>query len=260
MNDMLNILIVEDDITLCKEFCELIDCSEDLRLVGVTNNSDKAVEIVVDSLPDVIILDLELHLGKGSGLDVLRDMASLSLCKKPYVLITTNNSSKTTFDAARSWGADYIMSKHQENYSSKAVLDFLRTMHSAIRNAQKNNAAANTTETPEQRSNRVYRRIKAELDHVGISPKSVGYNYLADAIFFTLKNPPKCVPAMLAEKNRKTEASIERAMQNAINRAWKTSPIEDLLHYYTAKISSSKGNPTLTEFICFYANKIKDDY
>lgn len=61
---------------------------------------------------------------------------------------------------------------------------------------------------------------------------------------------------MLGEKYKKSDASIERAMQNAINRAWRTSDIDDLLTYYTARIQSQKGVPTIMEFIFYYANKI----
>ena len=49
-------------------------------------------------------------------------------------------------------------------------------------------------------------------------------------------------------------------MQNAIAKAWRTTPIDDLLKYYTAKISSDKGIPTITEFIYHYANKLKIEY
>jgi hypothetical protein len=62
----------------------------------------------------------------------------------------------------------------------------------------------------------------------------------------------------LGNKYSKTESSIERAIQNAINRAWKNTDIDDLLLHYTAKINSDKGVPTVTEFIYYYANKIKD--
>ena len=48
-------------------------------------------------------------------------------------------------------------------------------------------------------------------------------------------------------------------MQNAIEKAWKTSCIEDLKKYYTARISSSRGVPTMTEFIYYYAEKIKNE-
>ena len=36
--------------------------------------------------------------------------------------------------------------------------------------------------------------------------------------------------------------------------------IEDLLKHYTAKVNSEKGCPTITEFICYYANKLKYEF
>ena len=48
-------------------------------------------------------------------------------------------------------------------------------------------------------------------------------------------------------------------MQNAINYAWGHTPIDDLMLYFTAKIASDKGVPTVTEFVYYYANKIKSD-
>ena len=58
----------------------------------------------------------------------------------------------------------------------------------------------------------------------------------------------------------KNDTSVERAMQNAINRAWRSSDIEDLQRYYTAKVDPLKGVPTMTEFIYYYVNKIKSEY
>lgn len=36
-----------------------------IRLVDVTNNTDKALEYTSTYLPDAIILDIELHKGRG---------------------------------------------------------------------------------------------------------------------------------------------------------------------------------------------------
>lgn len=260
MEKKLEILIVEDDTTLCRQTQELIEESEDMFLVAITNNSDEAICQIQDFLPDVVILDLELHHGKGSGLTVLHEMQSVSLAKKPFFLITTNNSSTTTHETVRSFGGDYIMSKHQEDYSAKSVLDFLRIMRSSILGAQHIQPTPADKETVIKNSKRTYQRIYTELNHVGINPKAVGYTYLADAIYIMAKNPTQNICDLLAEKHHKSEASIERAMQNAINKAWKTYDIDELLHYYKAKISSAKGNPTITEFICYYANIIKNEY
>lgn len=262
MDDKLEILLVEDDPLACKDFTEQILDSDDMILIGVTNNANKAVDYIKDSLPDVVILDLELHQGSGNGLTVLQALQNLSLPKIPYILITTNNTSSTTYDMARKLGADFIISKHQSDYSTKMVLDFLQITRPVIKNAnrQSKNLRNNTPETREQYNKRINRRIIAELNLVGINPKSVGYIYLVDAIAITMNQPVQNLCSLIAKKHDKTEASVERAMQNAINRAWKTNDIDELLLHYTAKINPAKGNPTVTEFIFYYATRLRNEY
>ena len=262
MDRKLEILLVEDDHTVCEEMTDMILNSDDLTLIGVTNNAIKAVEYIRDKLPDAVILDLELHQGGGSGLNVLQELQTSPPPKMPYILVTTNNSSTMTYELARKLGADFIMSKHQEGYSNKSVLDFLRITRPVIINTLRTSANLknNTTETKEQHEKRINRRISTELNNVGISPKAIGYTYLAEAISTMMNNPTQNICTLIAENHRKSEASVERAMQNAINRAWKTSDINELLYHYTAKINSTRGNPTITEFICYYANKLRNEY
>ena len=261
MGSKLEILLVEDDVEVCEEISNQILDSEDMVLVGVTNNAQKAIQEISDKLPDAVILDLELHTGSGNGLSVLQELRDICLPKRPYILITTNNSSRTTYEMAHALGADFIMSKHKEGYSIESVLDFLRITKSVIRQINDSGTIEfSTTETEEQHTRRITRRIMVELDRVGINPKSVGYTYLVDAIMIVLKKPTHNVCTPIAVKHKKSEASVERAMQNAINRAWRTNSTEDLLACYTAKINADRGNPTVTEFICYYANKIRNEY
>ena len=93
MDEKLEILLIEDDPEACRDFTEQILDTEDMLLIGVTNNAYKAVDLIKDHLPDAVILDLELHLGAGNGLYVLQELQTLTLPKTPYILITTNNSS-----------------------------------------------------------------------------------------------------------------------------------------------------------------------
>lgn len=257
----LSILLVEDDKNACKDIVEYADEMEDVSIVGVTNNADKAVEYVTDYQPHAIILDLELHEGFGNGLTFLGELKNLKLEVTPYILVTTNNSSAVTYEYARKLGADFIMSKHQSDYSAQSVVEFLRMMKDIlISKAISANPNHMTTETPEQKTKRITRRICTELDLIGISPKAVGYQYLIDAIQIVLKQPTNNICSIIGAMHSKSDSSVERAIQNALNRAWRTSDIEDLLKYYTAKISSDKGVPTMTEFIYYYANKIKNEY
>ena len=107
---------------------------------------------------------------------------------------------------------------------------------------------------------RIQRRISNELDKLGISSKSIGYRYLIDAIAIIMKQPVQHVCNVVSKKYGKTGNSVERAMQNAINRAWASTDEEELKANYTAKIKSSKGIPTITEFIFYYAKKLNNEF
>ena len=258
MDSKLSILLIEDDPEACAEFVSLIQNNASFTLINVTNNSSKAAELVRDHLPDVVILDLELHLGTGSGLAFLRDYRQMYLPKTPYILVTTNNSSMTTYDFIRKQGVDFIMSKHEGDYSTQKALDFLEMMKDIIleKRSKPNSTETAPEETPDQRRKRLMRRVTSELDLIGISPKSIGYTYLAEAICEVILEGKGNVCQKIAQKHRKTSASVERAMQNAINRAWRTEDIQTLLLHYTARIRSEKGAPTITEFIYYYARKL----
>ena len=261
MERKLSVLVVEDERDICNALVQAADETDDISIVSITNNSVKAIEYVKKYLPEAIILDLELHEGYGNGLSFLKELKALDLPVEPYVLITTNNSSTVTYEYARNLGAGFIMAKHQSDYSEKAVIEFLSMMKDVILNRAYNTSSSlATTESPEQTEKRINRLISLELDNIGINPKSVGYKYLIDAVKATIEEPQTNLCRIIGEKYGKSDSSVERAMQNAINRAWRTSDIDDLERYYTARIRSERGVPTITEFICYYANKIRNEY
>ena len=189
MERELQVVLIEDDPIACKEFKEYIDTVSDVMLVEITNNAYRAIDFVKNSLPDVVILDLELHEGQGNGLLFLQELRKLSLLNTPYILITTNNTSPTTYDAARRLGADFIMSKHQKDYSVPNTVEFLRTLKDIIQS--RFNIVSDTSPmevTQAQADKRIERMIAAELDFIGISPKAIGYRYLTDAIILVIKD------------------------------------------------------------------------
>ena len=260
MDEKLTILLVEDDPQACKDIIMEIGKNADVfSLVGVTNNSNRALQYVWDAQPDAIILDLELHEGGGDGLDFLKKLKNADVARPPFVLVTTNNISTLTHKVAREYGADFIMTKNQEGYSAQSVVDFIKIARTVIISRPKRETLTGQ-ESDELAERRIQRRISHELDKVGISAKSVGYRYLIDAIMIIMKKPVQHVCRIIGAKYNKTENSVERAMQNAINRAWANSDINDLLADYTARIKSSKGIPTITEFIFFYAQKLNNEF
>lgn len=253
----LTILLVEDDENACDEIRAYVDRLDDVNLVAVTNDATKALELVKYHMPDAIILDLELHMGGGNGIFFLSRLHDMALDHIPYVLITTQNTSNVTLEAARQLGADFIISKYENDYAGQKPIEVLRMMRNAIQ--RHSPSPATTPQTPADIDRKLTIRIHRELDHIGISPKAVGYQYLTDAILLAIHEPGPNLSRIVAGKHSKTPASVERAMQNAINRAWSNGNTEDLLQYYTAVINYDRGVPTLTEFIYYYANKFRNE-
>ena len=259
----LSILLIEDEPAECQLIADYIDTTDDVTLIGSTGDTTKALKYIKDCLPDAVILDLELHKGGGNGLSFLQNLTELDLRYKPYILVTTNNTSTITHEQARILGADFIMTKAQSDYSAENVIEFLRSIKGVLHRRaemQAQSIESMTTESPDQLRKRIIKRIASEIDQVNISPKALGRGYLVDAICQTALGSGKNIYATIANEHKKSSASVERAMQTAIDRAWKTSGIDELQKYYTAHISSAKGVPTVTEFIYYYANKIKNEY
>jgi len=257
----LKLLLVEDDPVECAQYVSYVTPLDDVRLIGVTNNAYSALELVRDNIPDVIILDIELHKGSGNGVTFLASLREKHPNLTPYTLVTTNNVSQITHHQVRELGADFVMLKTQEDYSAKVVIDYIRALRVTLHKIQKQKRERGELPEipPEERAKRLRLRISAEVDKIGLSPKMRGRTYLVEAIMMKIDDQQNIIKT-IAKKNEKTDASVERAMQNAINKAWSIMNTEDLENLYTARINPEKGVPTLSEFIWHYTNKLKTEY
>lgn len=255
MNE-LSILLIEDDKIACDEIQNYINFIDDMHMVGITDNANDALEMVKSLLPDVILLDLELHRGGGNGIIFLQKLNQMRLTIKPFILVTTNNASPITFASVHKLGADFILAKYESGYSPQYIVELIHIMKDIILSHNVVSASPQQELSPDKQEHNLTQRIQRELHLIGISPKAIGFQYLIDAISLTAHNSKENVSYILSQKYGKSKASIERAMENAINRAWQTSNPDDLLKYYTARIRSDRGVPTLMEFIHYYAKQL----
>lgn len=255
MEKTLSIMIVEDDKLACDDLTRCIAQYEDLQVCAICSSSTEAETQARYFLPNVIILDLELHQGGGNGLMFLDHLLENPLSMDPFILVTTNNMSRIILDQAKALGADFTLTKYEEGYCAQYVIDNIRMLRNAI--LRKNTTTPLRTGSPAAEEQLLRNRICRELDLVGIKPKAKGYDYLVDAIFMVLTRNGGNLSRILADKYKKSTTSIERAMQNAIKQAWTTNCVDDLLQHYTARIHPDKGYPTMMEFIYYYEKKLR---
>lgn len=262
MSKRINLLVIEDDAATCSAYDEYCKNRDDIFLIGTSAHSGEALKITEEFQPNAVVLDLELTYGSGSGMDYLLGFDRLRLTAKPYVLVVTNNISQTTYSAVRHMGADLIIAKSQPDYSVEYVVNFLRSIIDSIPDMGSNQVTSSPAikkRIEEDYNKRMMKKIGTELDIIGISPRFKGRIYLRDAIQMICQKEQTYICNEIGRKYGKTSASVERAMQNVIDHAWKTTDITTLEEHYKAYINPKKGVPTLTEFIYYYADKVKND-
>lgn len=263
MSEIYKILILEDDLDERIQFENVSKETEKIEIIGNTADATEALNIAVAQKPHAIIIDLELHDGIGNGLQFLSDLRNSSCKNKPYLLVTTNNSSHTTHDAARSFGADFILTKYEKDYSAAYVLNFIKMMLSTLgkeRSDTSKSCEDNKLSFHDIPESELIEFIRNEIIRIGISPKAVGFKYLVDAVLIKLIDSHANIYKTLGPKYKKSDPSIERAMQYAINIAWRTGDPDDLLKLYTARINSDRGVPTIMEFVYFYVSKTQNNF
>lgn len=259
-NKPMTILIVEDEIDECKKYQNYLRTRDDVKIIGIVNSPEKALEYIKTYIPDGIILDIELNSGKGSGLEILEQLKLLKLRIKPLVVITTNISSKSVYEFAHKNGADLIFHKLKEDYSPELVIKNILLLRNTVF-FNKSEIDVIDEESIIDVRNRISERINRELDLIGVSSHLVGRTYIHDSILYILENDNRNenVFLHLAKKYKKGNSTIGRSIQTAIEHAWRKSSIEDLQKYYTAAVNYNTGVPTPTELIYYYVDKIKKD-
>lgn len=260
-NKPMRLLLVEDDELQCNAFRRYVSELENACFVGITNSSKKALEYVKNYIPEGIILDIELHKGQGSGIEFLEKVKEYTTEFKPIIVVTTNSSSPILYNKLHDEGVDLIFYKQQTDYSVKSVISELLSLKKALYKYNNLNDENKDVmiETLADYKEKISNKINAELDLVGISSHLKGRAYLYDAILFLIESNDNNQSPFnyLANNYKKSSSSISRVMQTAINYAWRTSASEELEAYYTAKINYHTGVPSPTEFIYYYAKKIK---
>lgn len=261
-NKPMRLLIVEDNEVQCNAFREYISKRDDVCIVGMTNSSSKALEYVKTSNPEGVILDIELHKGQGSGIEFLTHLKEYLNDFKPIIIVTTNSPSDILYENLHEQGVDLIFYKHQKDYCVDLVVSTLVSLRKSLYKykgiSDKNAVIAKETEADFDK--RISDKINAELETIGISSHLKGKRYLFEAIYYLIKqdNDSETVFNHLSNMYKRSSSSISRVMQTAINYAWRTSSPEELETYYTAKINYHTGVPSTTEFIYYYADKIKN--
>jgi len=261
-NKPMPLLLIEDDVAECIKFKDYANKRTDIVFVGMTGSSTEGLQYVKTRMPEGIILDLELHKGKGSGIQFLTELKGANIALRPIIIVTTNSPSNIVYNHVHDIGADLVFYKRQADYSVEMVINTLLTLRKSLHTVRHDGLPEDlqTIESPEELRIRITERIAIELDLIGIGVRYKGRAHLQEAIFLLIHRDKSSSDAVLydvSKQNKQSYSAVIRAIQTSINKAWDTSSIEDLQRYYTARVNIHTGVPSPTELIHYYADKIR---
>ena len=244
MESKIRVLLAEPNEDSRQLLSARISAEQDMELAAAAADGERALELIGELKPDIILT--ELMLPKLDGLGLLRGIRALASGAR-VVVVCPAISERVTAECT-DLGASYVVVKP---FSVDSLLDTMRGICSPSRQA------AERRETEELNLESAVTDI---IHEIGVPAHIKGYQYLREAIILTVNDMDlinavtKALYPAVARKFNTTPSRVERAIRHAIEVAWDRGDIETLQKFFGYTVSNIKGKPTNSEFIAMIAD------
>lgn len=267
-----NVVIVDDNPIILNTLDEVISSEAGLSVIGRADNGKDAIDMIKDTQPDVVLLDLVMP--QMDGITVVENIKKkTSMLKNPAFIILSAVGGEQMTEEAFQAGANYFLMKP---FDKDILVNKIRrigkrpvrpvpgkVLEAPLKAATPEEAAMNREEYMKEH---LETDITKMLHELGIPAHIKGYQYLRDAISMVVRDREmmeavtKILYPEIAKKNYTSSSRVERAIRHAIEVAWGRGSLEVIDELFGYTISTGKGKPTNSEFIALIADKICLDY
>ena len=254
-----NVVIVDDNPMILNTLDEVISSEAGLSVIGRADNGKDAIDMIKDTQPDVVLLDLVMP--QMDGITVVENIKKkTSMLKNPAFIILSAVGGEQMTEEAFQAGANYFLMKP---FDKDILVNKIRRIGKRPVRPVPEEAAMNREEYMKEH---LETDITKMLHELGIPAHIKGYQYLRDAISMVVRDREmmeavtKILYPEIAKKNYTSSSRVERAIRHAIEVAWGRGSLEVIDELFGYTISTGKGKPTNSEFIALIADKICLDY
>lgn len=267
-----NVVIVDDNPMILNTLDEVISSEAGLSVIGRADNGKDAIDMIKDTQPDVVLLDLVMP--QMDGITVVENIKKkTSMLKNPAFIILSAVGGEQMTEEAFQAGANYFLMKP---FDKDILVNKIRrigkrpvrpvpgkVLEAPLKAATPEEAAMNREEYMKEH---LETDITKMIHELGIPAHIKGYQYLRDAISMVVRDREmmeavtKILYPEIAKKNYTSSSRVERAIRHAIEVAWGRGSLEVIDELFGYTISTGKGKPTNSEFIALIADKICLDY
>ena len=255
----LRVLIADPNREFQQMMTALLSKERDMEAADVASDGLEALAKVKTLRPDVVLLDLVQP--RLDGLGVLRRLAAQE--NAPPVLVLTGFVNAHVIAECSELGAAYFMPKPCD------TAELIQRLRKCTETKKKppdgqnvSGQSLNTWPGDKYMSYPLESAVTDLLHEIGIPAHIKGYQYLREAILFTLRDAEasagitKVLYPEIAKRFSTTSTCVERAMRRAIEVAWDRGDEEVRQKLFRGTISGNKGKPTNGEFIAMIAEHV----
>lgn len=261
MLNKIHIVIADDNQDFTEILQDYLKVQEDLEIVGIANNGVAAVELIKNTEPDVVILDIIMP--QLDGLGVLERVNALDMTKKPLFIIASALGLDKITNLAINLGATFYIVKP---FDMELLVSRIRQLGSGSFNYKPSDTIPEYHESfQHQPEDSIESKTIKILHDIGIPSHLKGFQYLLEAIsmvskdFSLINSVVKKLYPSIAKKFDTTPINVERAMRNTLDTALSRgagSNLSVLLGYDIIKENSKVTN---SEFIARVASQIRSE-
>lgn len=252
-----------------------------MEVILSTGNGSKALEVIRDKHPDVVVMDMILPGIDGIGILEEINKGEMTAGRPVFVIETALRMENLVSEAMKA-GADYYMMKPVSNTMlMKRIFQLMERQEGKKYMAQiPEQAEKGMEEMPagQMKGSGVMQgdgyRFSGDLEmdvtnillEIGIPAHIKGYQYIREGIIMSfydrnmLHYITKFLYPSIAQKYKTTSSSVERTIRHAIEIAWRRGSLETLEELFGNTVCAGKGKPTNSEFMALLTDKLRLEY
>lgn len=266
MKEKITVLIADDNIEFTMTLASYLEQDDQMEVIGTAKNGEEAFEMIVNTRPDIVLLDVIMpHL---DGLGVLEKLNAINLEKYPLcVMLSAVGQDKITQRAIELGAQYYVVKPIDITVLIKRIKDlkYFQPTQSKTNFINREIKAQYIEIDPERKKNEenLEALVTNIIHEVGVPAHIKGYQYLREAIMMVVNDIDvinqitKQLYPDIAQKYKTTPSRVERAIRHAIEVAWGRGEQQTVENIFGYTVSASKGKPTNSEFIAMIADKLR---
>jgi len=119
----IRLIICDDQTIVCEGLSAILTSVPEVKVVGIAHNGREAINLIPDTRPDLILMDLKMP--------VMNGIQATKIIKEKYstvavLVLTTYDSDEWVIDAIRSGAAGYLLKDTPSEDLIRAIVDTMR--------------------------------------------------------------------------------------------------------------------------------------